>query len=276
LCATARALAVRFPDEMLYGLGSIAHARKLPRDAELVLAVRHDDAHEALAKAIARVGAKVELLRMPDAWPAWFGDAAVSAEELLRVARPEETRRFVTVAGAVERPCVLAAAPSASVEELIAQAGGATEDAWVAVEQESLVLVLPAAHEIVRRKKTPIREWLQRAASACEGCRMCTDACPPHLGGAPLAPHELIWTLATLRDDGVDLSRTLACTGCGLCDLVCPSSLSPRALTVAVRDRLRDHATAPPLDGTATGVDVALLTLRLGLRQYAREAEARF
>src|SRR5581483_4481785 len=128
--------------------------------------------------------------------------------ELLRAARPDAPR-FVTVAGAVARPSVLAVRAEATVDELVAQAGGATDDAWVALERGSLLLVLPAAHEQVRRARTPIADWLVRAASACEGCRQCSEACPPALGGAPLRPHEVIWTLATLRDDGVDLQRTL-------------------------------------------------------------------
>jgi ferredoxin len=278
LGATARALAVRFPDELVYGLGKLALERKLPRDAELVLVVRHADARDALAAAIERAGAKVELRRLPDAWPAWFGDEGVDAQELLHAARPGAPR-FVTVAGAVARPSVIAARPEASAEELVAQAGGATpevDDAWVALDLGSLLLVLPAAHEAVRRARTPIADWLVRAASACEGCRMCTDSCPPALGGAPLAPHEVVRTLSTMRDDGVDLARTLACTGCGLCDAVCPSSLSPRTLTVAVRDRLREHATPAPARGEALGLDVPLLTLRLGLADYAREPEVRF
>jgi Na+-translocating ferredoxin:NAD+ oxidoreductase RnfC subunit len=88
-----------------------------------------------------------------------------------------------------------------------------------------------------------------------------------------------------LRDDGVALTAALACTGCGLCDVVCPASLSPRTLVVDVRDRLRQldanvnanvnaNANASS-NGHAHALDVALLTLRLGLAEFDRPPTVR-
>lgn len=289
LSATLRRVAVEFADELVYGLGLVAEKRRARR---LFFAARHHDARAALAGAIARYRAKVELVVLPEAWPPALGAQSVLATELLRAsdrARGRAERRFVTLAGAVARPCVLEVAPGATAEELVAHAGGTAVDDWVAVAggapagrliardaplgeaDVNLVLILPQGHEVVRRLRTPLADWLLRAASACEGCRVCTDTCPPSLGGAQLEPHQLLWTLVSLRDDGVDLRRALACTGCGLCDAMCPSALSPRALVVDVRDRLR-LAGAVALDEggtrTASGLDLALLTRRLGLAPY--------
>jgi ferredoxin len=283
LGATLRALATERADEVLYGLGMVAVARKAEA---LTLVVRHVDAGEALRAAAARLGAVVEIAHAPDAWPPAVGDA-VDARALVEAAERARGRApscYLTVAGAVREPAVLAVDEGAAVEELVAQAGGAVDDDWVAVAggapagaladreatlaalgRPSLLLVLPARHEVVRRLRTPLGDWLVRAASACEGCRACSDAC------ARLMPHAVLATLTTLRDDGVDLATALACTGCGLCDAVCPSALSPRALVVDVRDRFRAAAVAhahtnPP----ANGLDVALLTQRLGLQPYDR------
>jgi ferredoxin len=289
LAATARRLAVARADELVYGLGVIALER---RHRTLGLAARHADAREALAAAITRLEAKVELIALPDAWPARIvAREVVRAEALVNAAeraRGAFGRAYVTVAGAVRAPAVRAADPLATVEKLVADAGGALDEDWVAVaggapggrlveratparELGSLVLILPAGHEVVRRLRMPVGDWLRRAASACEGCRICSGACPQ-----PLSPHEIVWTLSTLRDDGTDLTRALHCTGCGLCDAMCPAVLSPRALVVDVRDRfVNGNASASVsvngnANANASGLDVGLLTLRLGLAPYDR------
>jgi ferredoxin len=286
LGATARALAVERADELIYGLGLFALAHDGKRASELALMARHEDAEASLRAAVARAGAQVEVLRVPDAWPAAAPgdpvDAYVEAAALVHaaeLARRSPDRVYLTVAGAVQAPTVLACEPDLPTEALVAQAGGALVDDWVPVAGGapagslvdrgapaktlgSLVLILPAGHEVVRRLRTPVADWLLRAASACEGCRICSDACPDGV-----AAHEVLWTLATGRDDGVELARAAACRGCGLCDVVCPSGMSPRRLVGEVRDRLGGVASLPR--ALRPGLDLELLTLRLGLAGWA-------
>jgi Na+-translocating ferredoxin:NAD+ oxidoreductase RnfC subunit len=291
LGATARKLACGFADEVIYGLGLVAIARDgAATKSELAVWVRHDDAEAALRAAIARVGANVEVVRVADAWPASMvsgppGAGCLKVDAVVLVAaadaaRGRAERRFVTVAGAVAAPAVLETTPEVRVDELVARAGGATDDAWVAVaggapagrlvdrdacaaEVGSLVLVLPTGHPVVQRLRMSTGEWLQRAASACEGCRLCSDACP-----AGVRPHDVIWTLVSGRDDGVDLQQTAACTGCAICDVHCPAGLAPARLVGEVRDRM--GLPAPPAIARRSGLDVDLLTLRLGLAPYTR------
>jgi ferredoxin len=290
LGATARALAVQRADDVVYGLGLLALAHDGKRPSELALLARHDDAEASLRAAIERAGARVDLVRVPDAWPARLPATTLGAAALVHaadLAHGRADRTYLTVAGAVASPVVVAADPSESAERLVARAGGALDADWVAVaggapsgrlvnrdapaaELGALLLVLPARHEIVRRLRTPVDDWLKRAASACEGCRVCSDSCPDGV-----AAHEVIWTLSTMRDDGVGLARAAACSGCGLCDVVCPGALSPARLVRSVRDRL--GLEPPPPDAArplAAGLDLPLLTLRLGLAEY-RDAEAR-
>jgi Na+-translocating ferredoxin:NAD+ oxidoreductase RnfC subunit len=150
--------------------------------------------------------------------------------------------------------------------------GGRLADPEEAV-RSSLVWVVDRAHPLAARARVPVSDWLRRAASACEGCRACTDLCPPALDGAPLAPHALIATLVAGRDafgDGAQLQAAAACTGCGVCDLACPAAIAPAALAGAVRERLPRSVLAPKRgaphpDRAARRASIRLLQMRLGL-----------
>jgi ferredoxin len=267
LSATLRALACARADDLLLGLAALA-----PAKSKLRLAVRHDDAEKALREACARMGAAVEIARLPDAWPA--PAQGPDARALVAASPRREVRRFVTVAGAVKEPAVMPVRGEATLIDLLAAAGGPVDDDWLPLvfaegfalrEREArwagepLVLALPAGHPLVRKLKTPLADWLVRAASACEGCSICSESC------AHLRPHEVVWTLATLRDDGTRLTEAAACTGCGLCDAMCPSALSPRALVLDVSRSL-----------PKPGLDVGLLVKRMGLGDYDREPLRKF
>ena len=270
LGATQRALAAARADDVVYGLGAVALARG---DRTMALAVADEAARAALAAAIARVGAIVEVVDAPDAWPAIDArddDEVMPASLLVAVrdeARGAVATTTVSVVGAVAVPAVLQCAPGTTMAELAARAGGALDDDWVAIAGGA-----PAGHAEVRRLRTTVADWLWRAASACEGCRACTDACPASLGA-----HALVATLATGRDDGTAPAAFVACTGCGVCDAACPARLSPRALAVDVRERLlRAGAEAAGARAVRPGIDRALLTLRLGLGPYDRAPKIAF
>jgi len=286
LGATQRALGAARADDVLYGLGATALARG---DRTMALAVADATARAALAAAIERVGAQVELLDAPDAWPAIDAraDDEVLPASLLVAVRDEARGRAaatVSVVGAVHEPTVLTCATTATMAELVARAGGALDDDWVPlaggapagrlVDRDATladagatatVLVLPARHEWIRRARTTVADWLWRAASACEGCRACSDACP-----AGLAAHALVATLATGRDDGTAPAAFAACSGCGVCDGACPASLSPRALATEVRDRLAAGGVTAGATSVRGGDGRGLFALRLGLASYDR------
>jgi ferredoxin len=286
LGATQRALAAARADDVVYGLGAVALARG---DRTMALAVADEAARAALQAAIERIGAQVELVGVPDAWPAVAAgvDDEVMPASLLVAVRDEARGRdvaTVSVVGAVHEPAVLACARTTTMAELAARAGGELDADWVPlaggapggrlvdrdatladVGAPSTVLILPARHEHVRRARTTVGDWLWRAASACEGCRACSDACP-----AGLPAHALVATLATGRDDGTAPAAFIACTGCGVCDGACPAALSPRALGTDVRDRLARGGMTVGATTSKAGLDRALLTLRLGLGPYDR------
>lgn len=294
LGATQRALAAARADDVVFGLGAVALARK---HGTLALAVADEAARAALVGAVGRLGAAVDVVVVADAWPAVTAgarDEVLPASALLAVADAARGRRapeVVSVVGAVAAPAVLACAPAATMAELVARAGGAIDDDWVPIAggapagrlvtrgatlaeagAPATVLVLPAGHAQVRRLRTTVGDWLWRAASACEGCRLCSEACP-----AGLAAHALVATLASGRDDGTAPAAFVACSGCGVCDAACPAALSPRALAVDVRERLLGAGAEQKCAATVRpGIDRSLLTLRLGLQPYDRAPKIAF
>ncbi len=240
------------------------------------------------------------VVRVPAVWPsvgidrdlgidgAWVLDGERALDLDAAAFHRERAPRRLTVTGAVRRPGVLRG--RFTVEEALAAAGGTDELAWAALDggllggrladpeapvRSSLLVVLPAAHPHVARARVSLTDWLRRASSACEGCRLCSDACPVALDGVGLLPHEVIWTLVSRRDDATRLAAAAACAGCGVCDSACPSSLSPWALVDAVKARLPTDVTRPARgdvhperEGRRMGVD--LLLLRLGGEQAWR------
>jgi len=298
LAATERLLATTRAEDVVLGLGAAALARG---HRAMAIAVADAAARAAIERAIAAIGAQVAVVGAEDAWPAVV--AGVKDEVLpasLLVAIAEETRAggrggaaaaTVSLVGAVATPALVRAAGATTMAELVARAGGAADDDWLPIAggapagrlvardatlaeagAPSTVLLLPAGHAEVRRLRTTVADWLWRAASACEGCRACSDACPASLGA-----HALVATLATGREDGTAPAAFVACTGCGVCDAACPARLSPRALAVEVRERLlRAGAEAAGAATLRPGIDRALLTLRLGLGPYDRAPKIAF
>lgn len=296
---SARAIACEEADRIARALGAAMAAARAERG---VVAVRGEPAERAVQAAIARLageGGAARAIRVGDRWPsdgldrelgldrAWVldGERALALEAAAFQVAP--ARRRVTVAGAVSRPGVIAVERGLplTVAEAVERAGGPLALGWVALDggplggrladeddlvRASLVWVVDRAHPLAAHARVPLGDWLRRAASACEGCRACTDVCPPALDGVPLAPHEVIWTLVSARDDGGRLAAAAACTGCAVCDLACPSGLSPAALTVAVRDRLpaeveRPGRAAPHPDRAGRRASIGLLAMRLGI-----------
>jgi ferredoxin len=296
LSSTRAALARLRPDDVLVGLGLLAASEE--RGAwryELVARARPVEA-AALAAAAAHHEARVTVEEVAPSWPTRrrAGERLVSAVDLVRLvdrARGRAARAYLTVAGAVARPSVIAVAPDESMASIVAAAAPLVDD-WVVIaggapggrlvardvragDVDELALVVPTGHALAQRLRTPLHDWLVRAASACEGCRMCTDACPEAdvvVDGEPLAPHRLALEVALGREPAGALAAA-ACTGCGACDVACPSGLAPARIVAEVAERLRTAGVEPPAPSlalpTPRGIDLTLLTLRLGLGDFA-------
>ena len=296
---SARAIAEEEAERVVAAVGAAMLATRAVRG---VIAVRERSAERAIQRALDTLDAgarsakrAVAVVRVADVWPSigidrdlglagsWVldGERALDLEAAAFV-RPRAARR-ITVAGSVHRPSVVLGSPT--VAEAVEAAGGALDLGWVALDggalggrladpdetiRSPLLLVLPATHALVARARTSVSDWLRRAASACEGCRACSDVCPVLLDGGALVPHEAILTLVSGRDDGTRLAAAASCESCGVCDSVCPSALSPFALVGAVKARLPSTVAAAPRgpshpDRRGRRMSVDLLRLRLGL-----------
>jgi Na+-translocating ferredoxin:NAD+ oxidoreductase RnfC subunit len=158
------------------------------------------------------------------------------------------TRKFLSVAGAVRKPCSFWAPLGTPFRELIRMAGGATcadygifigglmmgtlsfdEDEVVTKTTGGLIL-LPKDHYLVERKSRTKAARDRIGKSACDQCSYCTEFCPRYLLGYQVNPHKV------MRGLGFSLTGTPKwnewaelCCSCGLCTLyACPEDLYPK------------------------------------------------
>jgi Na+-translocating ferredoxin:NAD+ oxidoreductase RnfC subunit len=228
-------------------------------------------------------------------------DATTLAEVGAALEGSRPPRRTVSVAGDLPRPAVLQVPLGTPFGALARHCGGGALDAAVfhngplagpaaepgaAVDQHTrALLLLPLDHLLVVGQTTPRTDARRRAASACVGCRVCTDCCPVYLEGAQLQPHQLSRTLAlpAAGPPSAGLLAALQCRGCRLCDIVCPSQVAPAALVELARRRLEQQGIAlAPTPGSATPrlhperagrrLTLARLSERLGLASHALPA----
>ncbi|HUQ42658.1 MAG TPA: SLBB domain-containing protein, partial [Candidatus Limnocylindrales bacterium] len=144
------------------------------------------------------------------------------------------THRDVTVTGAVANPGVFRLPLGASVRSAIVAAGDATDATWVALagnpmtaipvtaehalaKSDSLVVVLPATHPLVKSRAIDEATRRARTFAGCDGCGACADLCPRTAGDASLRPDLVVRALLhgkAGRSEWLDAAR--ACSGCGV------------------------------------------------------------
>jgi Na+-translocating ferredoxin:NAD+ oxidoreductase RnfC subunit len=158
------------------------------------------------------------------------------------------TKKFVSVSGAVKKPCSFWAPIGASFADLIAMAGGKTVDeigvfvsgmmmgtltfdlAGVVTKTTCGLIVLPRSHPLVERKSKSVTVMAHIGKSACDQCSYCTEFCPRYLLGYDVQPHKVMRTLGfTLAGKENWNQWGELCCACGLCTLyACPEDLYPK------------------------------------------------
>jgi Na+-translocating ferredoxin:NAD+ oxidoreductase RnfC subunit len=216
----------------------------------------------------------------PGGLPPAAGAVVSNVGTLLGVADALEgkpvTHKYLTLAGAVERPSVLRVPIGTPFEECIRLAGGLSgkvRDAGCCVidggpvmgrpvspgetgagtvtKTTSGIIVLPEDHYLERRQRLSPVHMKNRARAACIQCSMCSDLCPRRLLGSPLRPHLVMRAFGSAPDMDellkIGAARdAMLCCECGICEIyACPMELSPCRINILVKQELRRRGIRP-------------------------------
>ncbi len=241
----------------------------------------------------------------PGSIPITVGVTVFNVETALNIYRAvfenkPVTHKYVTVTGAVKNAITLKAPLGLPFSELIALAGGSTEEEFEIIsggpmmgklvnpldtvtKTTNAILVFPKNHIVVESRKTRVSISLKRAMASCCQCRSCTVTCSRNLLGHPIEPHDFMRTASSGDTKNITpYINTMFCSGCGLCELYsCPQSLSPRTLITEYKAGLRAAGVPIPKEIKADNPDpnrnmklvpISRLTARLGLSKYDKPA----
>jgi Na+-translocating ferredoxin:NAD+ oxidoreductase RnfC subunit len=103
------------------------------------------------------------------------------------------------------------------------------------------LIVLPADHMLIRRKRQSMESVLRIAKTVCEQCCYCTELCPRHIIGHELPPHLIIRSVNHNRLGAPSVVKSaLTCSECGVCEAyACPVGISPMRVNMALKAELR-------------------------------------
>lgn len=159
------------------------------------------------------------------------------------------TKKYVTVVGEVNTPCVGEVPLGITLREVIEQLGGGIKisDYGVIVGGPMMgkvctnldepvtkttggIIVLPADHKLFALKNSDIRKDMNKAKSVCCQCNLCTDMCPRNALGHKLFPSRSMRVLPYLNGElqMATVAHAALCTDCGLCQVfACTMNLAP-------------------------------------------------
>lgn len=158
------------------------------------------------------------------------------------------TRKLISVAGAVARPCTYWAPVGITFREAIELAGGATVPefgifvsglmmgtfTWdlddVITKTTAGLILLPSDHYLISRRTRTQPEMNRIGKSACDQCSYCTEFCPRYLLGYDVQPHKVMRSLGFTTTGEAHWNQWAdLCCSCGLCTLyACPEDLYPK------------------------------------------------
>jgi Na+-translocating ferredoxin:NAD+ oxidoreductase RnfC subunit len=197
----------------------------------------------------------------PGGLPKDVGTVVANVETLINIGldRPV-THKYLTVAGAVANPVTVRVPIGTTIGEAMRAAGGATVADFVVLlggvmmarpaagldvpvtKTTGGIIVLPAAHPLLRRHTAPWTHVQRIGRSACDQCRFCTEFCPRFLLGHPIEPHRAMQSLGFSGASDSMIAGTLYCCECNLCTMFsCPEDLDPKTVCVQSKPAARER-----------------------------------
>jgi len=242
----------------------------------------------------------------PQGIPLNIGVVVNNIETLVNISRAVAgkpvTDTFMTLTGLVKTPLTTWLPIGLSVREALQIAGGPMIDDFAVMESGLMMgklvqnldqpitkttgglIVLPAAHDLIKRISRPTAAQHRIGHSACDQCSYCTELCPRYLLGYEVKPHLVMRSLG-FTQMGKELwnQNALLCCQCGLCTLyACPEGLYPREACVQGMNDLRKadkgkwtgsrDIQVHPMKNSRR-VPIKMLMNRLGVSQYESHAE---
>ena len=234
----------------------------------------------------------------PGGLPKDVGCVVINVATLADISRSVKdipvTQRYITVAGAVKKPCTLRVPLGAPMETLVELAGGAatsncayivggpcmgelidTLEGQVVTKTTSGLLVIPANHPLVAKKASEIR--IKQMMSVCCQCNMCTLMCPRYALGQGTSPHKAMRSIISNTDLLGDVNSILTCCECGLCTYqACGMDLNPALIMKRMKKEMisaglkanPSSAREPDRHIAYKRLSSSRLIARLGLKQY--------
>ena len=171
------------------------------------------------------------------------------------------TQKFISVVGAVKKPCSFFVPVGTSFRELIEFAGGTTSSKFgifvggvmmgkltfdldeVVTKTTAGLIILPKEHYLIKRKNQPEQNLMRIGKSACDQCSFCTEFCPRYLLGYDVQPHKVMRSLGfTKTGSSVWNQMAELCCSCGLCTLYsCPEDLYPKEACDKAKREMRNE-----------------------------------
>ena len=228
--------------------------------------------------------------------PLDVGAVVCNVSTLVNIADAMEGKKviekYVTVGGAVKNPVTVKVPVGISLKEVLAAAGGTTEDCNYIIGGPCMgrvvdtldipvtkttggLLAIPKTHPLLEQKDESLN--LKRMMAVCCQCSMCTQMCPRNALGLNVQPHKAMRSLANGIDLLGDFNGIFSCCNCGLCTYyACNFGLKPSQVMQTLKSAIASKGTRPrkevftSVDGGLENmkVPVSRLVARLGLSKY--------
>ncbi len=212
------------------------------------------------------------------------------------------TKKYITVIGEVNTPCVGEVPLGITLREVIERLGGGIkiQDYGVIVGGPMMgkvctnldepvtkttggIIVLPADHKLFAMKNSNIRKDMNKAKSVCCQCNLCTDMCPRNALGHKLFPSRSMRVLPYLNGElqMATIAHAALCTDCGLCQaFACTMHLAPNHVNTYYKQMMAKSGYKPDTKSFGMNevgefrsirkVPTPRLMDRLGISEYSK------